>query len=518
MYPSESVKQTAAQAPLQPGCYIYRNSDGHVLYVGKAKVLRNRVRSYFEQYDQTEPKIRKMVPQIDSIEFVVTDSELEALLLETNLIKKYRPKYNTRMKDDKNYVWLRIDSSADFPRISVVREKKGPAAEYLGPYPSTLPVKRILRMLRKIYPYRTCTRIIEEVRTADKNGTVSVSVKSSDPKPCLYYYLGLCQAPCAGAVSSTDYKKNTASIRRFFTNDKHKLQDELRKAMQQAAADRQFERAAQLRDKAADLEAITQRISIRERTDEKLFAEEKQKRQETALLQLTAKLDMYDLEIKKGFRIECFDISNIQGKHAVGSMVVFKDGKPAKSLYRKFKIKTKDTPDDFAMMREVLTRRLKRSESSDDESFRELPDLLIVDGGKGQLSSAYQILTEQGFALPVIGLAKRMEEIFIPREEDGELGFLKRTLRAGSEGRFLIQRIRDESHRFAISYHRNLRSKSQLKSGLDDIPGIGPVTKRRLLQAFGSMDGIKKANADELNQIIKNRTTVERIIKLRDLV
>ncbi|WKZ28141.1 MAG: excinuclease ABC subunit UvrC [Candidatus Dojkabacteria bacterium] len=506
MYPSVELQNIVKNSPFSPGCYIYRDKHGTVLYVGKAKIIRKRIKSYFDGFERQETKIQRMVKQISTIEFVTTDSELEALLLETNLIKKYRPKYNSRMKDDKNYIWLKIDTRSDFPTFRVVREVDSRSAEYIGPFPNTLPVKRILSGLRRIYPYRTCNRKI--VQNSDG------SISSSDAKPCLYYYLGLCQAPCAGMIQKKDYRTNISRIKSYFLSDKETLKQELESEMKKAASEHNFELAAELRDKSRDLDILSQRIRVRDNTDENEYRKTREQKLNLAMQELTSKLDVFDIQVKKGFKIECFDISNIQGKYAVASMVVFIDAKADKGKYRKFRIQTKDTPDDFAMMKEALSRRFKK-QSSKDDSFSRMPDLLIVDGGKGQLSTAFNLLQELGISIPVIGLAKRMEEIFIPVDKDGELTFLKRTLKAGSEGKFLIQRIRDESHRFAITYHRALRAKGQLASNLDMLPGIGAITKKNLLRAFGSIEGIKKASESDLLQIIKHK---KRLQTLRDFL
>jgi len=515
MFPSEKISRIVANLPKSPGCYLYKNVKGEIIYIGKAKNLSNRVHSYFVDPDRLDAKIARLVPQIADLEFIITDSELEALLLETNLIRKYKPKYNSAKKDDKNYVWLMFETDLDFPRITIVREKKKTGKVfYSGPYPNTLPLKRLLKMLRRVYPYRTCNRKIEQTEIGT-NGKREVKIKSSDTKPCLYYYLGLCQAPCAGLVHKQPYRKNISNIKRFFGNEKEKLAGELKEEMLELSREQKFEQAALLRDKLQDLDVISERIHIDSHTDEVVFKEEKLKRREKALSELVSVLDLYTIKLKPGFKMECYDISNIQGTDAVAAMVVFKDGKPAKDLYRKFKIKTKETPDDFEMLREVFRRRFNIDEKKQkDTSFKNLPDLIIVDGGKGQLSATYSVLKELDLELPIIGLAKKHEEIFMPDECNGELEFAKRTLKTGSEARFLIQRIRDEAHRFGIKYHRTLRSKGQAYSELDDIPGVGKVVKRQLLRAFGSIDGIRKASDAELKELIKNKTTVANLRKL----
>ncbi len=285
--------------------------------------------------------------------------------------------------------------------------------------------------------------------------------------------------------------------------------------MNKYSANFEFEKAAEIRNKVQDLEYIKQRVSIdTETTDEYELKIKKQQSNISALNEIIEKISIGGLEYRSNFKIECYDISNIQGTSAVGSMIVFVDGKPEKDLYRKFRIKTKSTPDDFAMMSEVLKRRFVHKSSKKDNSFDIYPNLIIVDGGKGQLSSAYQVLSQLNVSIPLIGLAKKQEEIFMLKEIDGELNFMSRRLRYASNGYFLIQRIRDESHRFAINYHRKLRSLGQTASLLDDIPGIGNLTKRRLLQAFGNVENMKKAKKEDLASIIKNNTSLQNLVKV----
>lgn len=511
MIPESELTKTLSNLPFDPGCYLYRDDLGNVIYVGKAKNLKKRVSSYFHK-DHLDPHIGNLVRSITNIEYIVTDSELEAFILETNLIKKYMPYFNRDLKDDKNYIWIMIDRKEDFPRLQVVRTRRNKTAIYLGPYHHTMPVKRILKRLRKIYPYRTCNRIITESINKETNKVV---IKSSDSNPCLYYHLGLCQAPCAGLVNSSTYRKNITGINTFFTKGHNSLVKELIESMKKYSVNLDFERAAELRNKVQDLEYIKQRVSVEtELTDEFDLDMEKNKKSKIAVEEILQKLTNDDIVYKENFKIECFDISNIQGTNAVGSMVVFVDGKPAKNLYRKFKIRTKSTPDDFAMMTEVLTRRFRHTSAKPDESFSTFPDLLIVDGGKGQLSSANKVLTDLNVSIPLIGLAKKNEDIFMLKDNNGELEFRQRRLRYASDGYFLLQRIRDESHRFAINYHRKLRSVGQTTSVLDDIPGIGKLTKKRLLQAFGTVDGIKKAKRKDLEVIIKNNTSLNNLLKI----
>jgi excinuclease ABC subunit C len=505
---SKLIAEKISQLPKLPGCYIYRNNVNQVIYVGKALVLANRVKSYFQNFDKHDIKTKQLVSKIVDLEWIVTQSELEAYILETNLIRKYKPKYNIAKKDDKNYLWLMIDKSESFPRPQIVREKKIKNAIYYGPFASTLPIKRILKELRKIFPYRTCTRKIVEITNTNKDGSKSITIKSNDPKPCLYYFLNLCDAPCAGFISSKKYKNNINNISKFFSTKKNTIKEKLEFDMKKQASKKNYEQAAKLRDKIKDLDAISQRVFVEKNTDEYVYKRDFSQKSIEALQELINFLNIDKLKIKDNFKIECFDISNIQGTNAVASMVVFVDGIANKNLYRKFKIKTKDTPDDFHMIREVILRRFQKLNSKDD-SYNTLPDLLIVDGGKGQLSSAYSVLNSLNMLdkLTVIGLAKKYETII-------KIDFSEHRLKTGSESRFLMQRIRDESHRFAINYHRKLRSLEQNKSILVEIPGVGKVTKLKLLQAFGSIEKIKKASKQELFEIIKNKNTIDNLIKI----
>jgi excinuclease ABC subunit C len=541
------------RSPLVPGCYMYKNKSGRILYIGKAVNIRNRVNSYFTNFDRLDPKIKSLIEQVTDVEFVTTDSELEALILETNLIKKYKPKYNRMMKDDKNYVWLMITKNEDFPRIEIVREKKKKTVDYFGPFANPKPIRRALKGLRRIFPYRSCNRKIHF--KINKNG--KKVFYSSDKKPCLYQHLELCDAPCTGRFSKTEYRKNINSIKHFFRSKKFKVVENLKKEMSNFSKNLEFEKAAKIKNKLEDLEYISQRIRIEHEMDEKMWKEKKEEMHEKAQIKLIQRINPKPSKHPKPstpYRIECYDISNISGKSATGSMVVFIDGKPAKNQYRKFKIKTKEEPDDFLMLKEVFRRRFNKTKINEkklkgnkrkqkrDESFSALPNLIIVDGGKGQLSSTLKVLEKLKLDIPIVGLAKREEEIIkafsyqlpatssIPvagarlnlgspasrslGEDWKRYKFKTIKLPRGSNELFLIQRIRDEAHRFAIKYHRVLRSKKQVVSVLDNVPGVGRVIRKRLLKAFGSTDGIKKAKIDELQAIVKNRSTVESLRKL----
>lgn len=527
------MQEKVRTAPLLPGCYLYKDGRGKVLYVGKAKVLRNRVKSYFTNYDRVEEKIRIMIGKAKWIDYVITDSEIEALILESVLIKKYKPKYNTMMVDDKNYAYVRFDKvrstkpgeSVNIPSIKVTRERFKDGAEYYGPYPDSRAVKRLVRRLRRIYPFCTSNRQVEIPKDKDH------PFKSKNAKACFHFQIEQCNGACFGMATRRDYEENLNNIKKFFKAEKSGLQVELEKKMKQAAKEHAYETAIKYRNMLFDIKYVGSNLHVDADIDEVAITQAKRKKQQRAQAELISRLD-FPTEVmkdKEDFRIECYDISNIQGTNAVGSMVVFVNGVPRPDLYRRFRIRMKNEPNDFAMLQEVLTRRFNQylrnymqqleqqtSENSDqileftdnegftieipkqfktriknwkpDESFAQKPDLMIIDGGKGQLSSTYKILQKYQLSdiIPLVGLAKREEEIFkmaaqfsahdswdqvladsqlhVPGEPEQE--FLKVKLPKRSEALYLVQRIRDEAHRFAITYHRKLRSK-QLQ-----LPGI----------------------------------------------
>lgn len=503
---SLDIKNLVLKAPLSPGCYIYKDVKGKVLYVGKAIILRDRVKQYFNPSSILPTKIMNMVKLIKDIEYVITDSETEALVLESNLIKKYKPKYNVQRKDDKNYLFLRVNGNESFPRLELIREKFDEKARYYGPYYKGGPIKKTIKLLREVFPYRTCNRKIVE-----KNGVI----RSSDSKPCLYYFLGLCQAPCAGLISSSEYKKNIKHIEDYVSKKVEGVIRTLEMEMKKFSKDQDFENAATLRDKINDLRYISERIDVEPRTDEFMFKIIKSVQKVEALHELLKILDIAEIEFKQDFKIECYDISNLSGTNAVGSMVVFVGGMPQKRLYRKYRIKLKQTPDDYAMLKEVLSRRFETGDDKkQDDSFSILPDLIVIDGGKGQLSSAYEVLEEKGLSIPIVGLAKKNEDVFKINNNNGEIEFIKKELPKGSEARYLMQRIRDETHRFGIDYHRKLREKAQRFSILSEIPGVGKVIGIKLLKSFGSLNGIRNASKDELYAVIKNKRTVDNLLRL----
>ncbi|MBN1331834.1 excinuclease ABC subunit UvrC [Candidatus Dojkabacteria bacterium] len=513
------TKTNLQNLPNQPGCYIYKDTQGKILYIGKAINLKARVNSYFAKNSDERPKIKSMLKKAVELEILLVDSETESLILETSLIKKYKPKYNKLMKDDKSYIWVMFDKKADFPRPEIVREKRIKSAEYFGPFPQSFPAKQVLHELRQLFPYCNTNFKIKHIKT-DIGAKQTVKVIGAQERPCLDYYTGFCSGVCAGLISKTEHKRNISHIRKFFRGEKREIYEDLELEMKRAAKAKNFEKAAELRNKLQNLVYVTQRIKVQSRTDEFDLQECATDYLKQTEAELIRRVFGKKTKISKDFRIECYDISNIQGKQAVGSMVLFVNGKSDKSKYRKFKIKSKETPDDFFMMQETLIRRLNRAKKK-DQKFLPLPDLIIIDGGKGQLSSSYEILKKFGLEkkIQILGLAKREEELFKileGKDQQGELynSFSKTTLPKRSKALYLLQRIRDEAHRFAIGYHRKLREENSIRSSLSDIPGVGALTEKRLIKAFGSMEKIKKAKSEDLQTVVRNKKTVEAIRKL----
>lgn len=623
----ERVAQKLENLPDSPGCYLMYNGDNKVIYVGKAVVLRNRVRSYFHASAQHTPKTLALVADIEDINWWVTGSELEALILENELIKRYRPRYNVRLKDDKQFPYIKVNWQDDYPKIEVVRRVKKDGARYFGPYTSGRACYQTLDALRRIFPYLDCDR----------------TITGTDDRPCLYYHIKMCGGPCIGRQSREEYRAVLQQLMDFLSGDTDLVLKELETQMERAAENLQFELAALYRDRLksatqiaeqqqvvntrledADYVALAQdektgdtavqvfmvrrgrligresvllegtevpqsdvnqhgmlmsaflpqfydalafvpgMILVQAMPDDWQVLEEwlTQKRGtkvELRLPQRGAKRQLMEMahqnaaeflrvrqaewaadtnrqtqaldELQKVLnladppnRIECYDISTFQGTNTVGSMVTFAKGAPLKSAYKRFKIRGKGSqgePDDFASMREMLRRRFRRivEDHNDpdpgkkgrtgDDSWKIVPDLVIVDGGKGQLGIAVEVLTELGLLdrIPVVSLAKREEEIFRP-------GLSKSTwLQRGSQALFLVQRIRDEAHRFAITYHRNLRGKAQTKSLLDEVKGIGPARRKALLTYFGGdIEKIRSASLNELSAVPgMNRKSAEAI-------
>lgn len=447
------------EIPDTPGVYIFRNSKNRVIYVGKAINLKNRVKSYFQRFDALAPKTQALVSKIEKFEFIKVENEIEALLLEADLIKRYKPPYNIDLKDDKFYKYIKIQGDKlDLPNriektettrqlltISTTRQKRDDKSQYFGPFPEGSSVNLIIKSLRRIFPYRDCTK--SKFNRYKKAG-----------RPCLYGHIGLCPAPCQSVKAGEINNENVRKISEYLKGNKKRLFQGLEKEMKNAAKREDFETAAYLRDQISSYNYLTQqKRDIQEYIETPNLIEDKAEKGVKSLIEILENegglvFPKYEVET---FRIEVFDISNIQGSNAVGAMVVLTGGSPDKKEYRRFKIQTKDTPDDFYMMQEMLRRRLKKTDSKDNSKWIN-PNLIVIDGGKGQLSSAIEILDEYGLDIPIIGLAKREEEIVIKTENDFKLVKLP----DNAEALNILKRGRDEAHRFGITYYRKLHRKN----------------------------------------------------------
>jgi excinuclease ABC subunit C len=573
--------------PTSPGVYLFKDAEGSILYVGKAANLRHRVSSYFGTGQKLTPKLNRMVSKVADLDYFVTASEQEALILELNLIKKHHPRYNVRLKDDKTFPYLKIDTSDDWPRVHITRrlEEKG---RYFGPFASARSVRQTLRLIKGIFPFRSCSK----------------PVTGTDRRPCLEYHIGNCLAPCIGAVSREEYAEVIKQVILFLEGKQERVAQELKNKMKQAAEALDFEKAARLRDQIQAVERVVegQRIAttVKGEQDVIAFAGDKDqayvqvffirsgkligresfllqgtryeepsqimtsfikqfyassphippllllqhsvedramlqswlqgkrgervkiqvprrgnKRQLVNIVAENAQEGLEQLKIKQlasptalsaaleeikrelqlphlPSRIEGYDISDIQGMAAVGSMVVFDQGKPKPAHYRRFRIKAVSGVDDYAMLQEVLKRRFKRAGGASD-TWAILPDLVLIDGGKGQLNAARAAMQEMGAgSVPTASLAKENEEIFIPKKSKPII------LPKSSPGLQLLQRLRDEAHRFALGYHQRVHKRETFASALDSIPGIGPRRKRALLRQFGSVKAIREASVEEL--------------------
>lgn len=457
-----------SEVPAKPGVYVYRDWTGKVIYVGKAANLRKRMSSYFQpsRVMRADAKLRSLINSIDEWSFEVVRSENEALILESRLIKEYAPYYNILMRDDKRYLLLKLDRGEKFPTLKLARIRKNDGAQYFGPFPNGGALRMTLEFLLAHFGLRACRDSEPDAETR---------------KRCLKRIVKDCCAPCIGAVSPEEYRERVEKAVAVLEGNVGEVTEIIRALMADAAAAERFEKAAHLRDVMANLDAVfgkRNRIFLRPELPGSCPGDE-------AVAALGRALGLEH----PPSRIVGFDISNILGKLAVASLVAFRDGRPDRDNYRRFKIRTVHQSDDFAMMHEVLVRHFGRLL----EEKRPLPDLVMVDGGKGQLSSAVDALVEIGCPpLPVIGLAKRNEEIFLPgRSEPVVLDRHDPALR-------MLQALRDEAHRFAISFHRELRNKLIEQSMLDEIPGIGEIRKRQILRAFGSLRALRKASPEEI--------------------
>lgn len=440
--------------PSKPGIYRFLDEHNNILYVGKAKDLKARVSSYFTLRSDLGPKTEALVVQVKKIDILVVESELESLLLEAYYIKKYRPYYNIRLTDDKSFPLIEI-TSGRYPAVLLARKMDDPKAKYYGPYPNSGAVKLVLKTLRRIFPYQ--------------------SVRNHPKRICLYYHLGLCPCPTVkdSAELKKEYQKNVKNIIRILEGKSQAVMKDLAKELSDSVKKEEFERASILKKKIEALSIITQ--PSRDPIEYDLNPNLRSDVRSQELKNLSEALKNKGLLLNNLSRIECYDISNIQGTHATGSMVVLTEGEIDKSQYRKFKIIKDGKPNDFAMMKEMLSRRLKHTEWP-------VPQLIIVDGGKGQVSSVLEVLQERGLTIPLVGLAKREEIIIVPKNQssfnvslveksqaprlygENDEHFLELFLKRGSSELNLVKRIRDEAHRFAITYHRKVRSKNFLKN------------------------------------------------------
>lgn len=472
------------ELPTNPGVYLYKDATGQIIYVGKASILKRRVRSYFTK-KHTDIKTPILVQNIAGIDWIVTESEVEALFLEAELIKRYKPLYNMRDKDDKNFTYVKVTAQEDFPRVTVVRRPADDKAKYYGPFVSSGMVRQALRYLRRIFPYFSDSQMVQS--------------------SALEYQIGVAPNP---SISRTDYRTNIRRLCLVLEGKSTKLVYELEKAMAAAARTQNYELAASLRDQYMALKGLSRKSIFGSQEEFDITMDQ-------ALMGLAERLGLSTVPR----RIECYDISNFQGGDAVSSMVVFVNGTPAQREYRKFKMRSKG-PNDFAMMAETMRRRF-----SGRHTDWATPQLIIIDGGKGQLAAATAVLDELKVRVPAVGLAKRHEEIVqrasdistvakVPTgelREDGEFRVI--ALNHTSKTLQLLQRIRDEAHRFAITYHTSVRDTRTKQSVLDAIPGVGPMTRKKLMRKFGSVAGVKEASLQELSQTVGAR--LAQVIKER---
>ncbi len=453
-----ALPEKLRQVPDRPGVYFFKDDAGVILYVGKAASLRKRVFSYFQPSKPLSAKLDQLVRKTVEIDWIVTGSEAEALLYEASVIKQELPKYNVMFRDDKSYPVLKVTAEEQFPRLFIGRKTREPepGIKMVGPFADAALLRQAFSAIRRIIPFRTC-------RTLPK-------------RACLDYYLKLCPAPCEGRISQEEYRANLEQVFRLMEGKKEQVLEDLQRKMQEVSKERRYEEAAKFRDQIAGL------LELKARRRQFIPSE--------ALADLQSVLRLPTLPR----RIEGFDVSNIYGREAVGSMVTFVDGKPWKDGYRRFKIKEVAGIDDYAMMREIVRRRYEGL-SPKGTVPPELPDLVVIDGGKGHLNAALEVLKELKLGLPAVGIAKEFEELFLPgRSEPIILPPQSRSLQ-------VVQRIRDEAHRFAIGYHRLLRGKRTLTSALDEIPGVGPRRRQDLLIRFGSVEALRHASIEDLTQL-----------------
>lgn len=475
--------------PQVPGVYKFKDIDDEILYIGKAINLRSRVNSYFNEEILDRPRIRQMMPFVADLEIVETNNEVEALVLESALVKKIKPKYNSSLKDDKSYAWILVTTKDEFPTVKIVRNVTGKEIKrgrLFGPYPSGLAVKRVFTYLRKLYPF--CTKC-----------------NPKDDSPSLYFHLGLCPGPYHGYISKQDYRENINEIVKFLSGRKKGQIKQMEREMIQYSKEKKYEQAAILRDRINDLKYLGQDIEFNYLQNTQDYKAKRVISRNQSFDELSLELDIENLH-----RIECYDISNMQGKHAYGSMVVSIDGNLDRSQYRIFKIKGKDTPDDPGMLKEVLERRLSNIGKNEDISLGGKPDIILVDGAKSQLGVVKKYLPDdillmgisKGKHLKRAGFRKR-DEFWIVR--DNEIYGID------IENPALLIDLRDEAHRFAITHYRKRALKQSKRSVLENIPGVGDKRRKMLLKKYKDVDGIKNASLEGINQVINNRKVAEEI-------
>lgn len=467
MIKSDVIEKKLAELPNKPGVYFHKNKKGNLIYVGKAANLKNRVRQYFQ--DSTLSSARVNAPKtvfhikaIADIDWVVTDTEVDALFLEAELIKRYKPKYNLALRDDKSNSYVRVDIKSSHPTVIMTRRPLDDGAEYFGPYIDSGQVRRALKHLRRAFPYDT--------------------KKSTSRRVTLDHHIGLSPGLEEGKTSLEDYRKNLRKLMSYLRGNRTQIMKEIEKDMKQASIDQDFESAAQLRNQLYSLKGLKKQVVFGDKEYIDISKDQ-------ALNGLQELLDLKGAPM----RIEGYDISHQQGTNNVASMVVFTNGIPDKAEYRKFKMRIPGN-DDFAHMKEVITRRF----SGRNLEKWPKPDLVLIDGGKGQVGSALSILKEKGINIPIIGLAKRFETIIVPKGNDYD----EIVLGVDSNITKLLQRIRDESHRFAVSYHSTIKTKAQTRSELEEIPGIGTATRKKLVRSLGSLRAVKEATESQLSDVI----------------
>ena len=462
------LEKKLQKLPLTPGIYFHKNEAGEIIYIGKAANLRNRVRQYFQASRYRDPKTDLLVNEIADVDWIEVETEADALFLEAEMVRRYMPAYNILLRDDKSLLYVRIDYKSDYPTVTLIRRPLDDGAKYFGPYMNGLALKKALRYLRRAFPY-------------------AIGRSSGRKRVSLHYHLGLDPGLEEGRTSLAAYRANLRKLMQYLRGERVALVRSIESEMNKAARAKDFEKAATLRNQLFSLKELNRQVLFSDR--ELLDASKDQ-----ALVELAELLNL----ASPPRRIEGFDISHIQGSDSVAAVVVFINGVPAKTNYRKFKMRTAGN-DDFAHMREAITRRFR----AENVKKWGLPDLLLIDGGKGQLSTAMSALGLAGFTkVPAIGLAKRFEDIVVPK--DGTFEVFR--LSPSSHLVKLLQRIRDESHRFAISYHSTLRARRQTASLLDDVPGIGPLTRKKLIRQFGSMRGVAAADTAELQKLLGTKT------------